>query len=185
MTAIERHIKEAEIQMIDLVKANFSVLLEKIRGNAEFLAEMNATHDPGANYEVAYVATPAEIPDLEGIKPLSGIENHIEEVIERLGLEATDVKALIPLDRWKGLCNYVITGHKNGMEVSAQWVTETLISQGLATTTDQEKHLEQLRGVRRAMLAKDMDLQTAKSQNGVDVWEWSALEALAKENGLK
>ena len=185
MTAIEQLIETAKKQTVDLVIASFDVLLEKIRANAAFLDEMNATHDPGANYEVVYVATPAAIPDLEGIKPLSGIENHIEEVIERFDLEATDVKTLIPLDRWKGLCNYVITGHKNGMEVSAQWVTETLIGQGLATTTDQEKHLEQLRGVRRAMLAKDMDLQTAKGQNGIEVWEHAALETLAKENDLK
>lgn len=72
MTALERHIKDAEIQMIDLVKANFSVLLEKIRASTTFLDEMNATNATNAPGEVGeYVATmivtppPAELPNLD------------------------------------------------------------------------------------------------------------------------
>lgn len=77
MTAIEQLIETAKKQTLELVNASFDVLLEKVRANVDFLSDMNATNDaePQADYEVAYVATPAEIPDLEGINPVyHGVE---------------------------------------------------------------------------------------------------------------
>lgn len=187
MNAVQRHIEDTRKSCIDFVNASFDVLLEKLKENAGFLADMNATHDPGANYEVAYVATPAEIPTLDGIKPLTGIENHIEEVIERFGLEKESETPLIPPipdDKWCNLCRLVIIGH-DGKEVSKATVTASLIKQGFSITAKQEEHLEELRKTRRAMLSKDMDLAGAQAINGLSDNEKLAFAGLAKINDLK
>jgi len=68
MTAIEQHI-EATRKAINL---ELDQLLERVRGNAAFLAEMNATndHEPQAEYGVSMlVEAPPSIPDLEGVEP--------------------------------------------------------------------------------------------------------------------
>ena len=110
MNAIQRRIELARTACLNFVNSQFDELLTIVKANAEFLDEMNATnatYDP-ANGE--YVATmiveaPPSIPNLEDVKPLSDIENHIEEVIERLGLEAnpTENKKLIDPELWERL----------------------------------------------------------------------------------
>jgi hypothetical protein len=197
MTVIEQIIKDAEIQMIDLVRANFSVLLEKVRGNAAFLAEMNATntadHEPQAEYVATMIVeAPPSIPDLEGIKPLSkstakeenepsNLKNK-EVLIEKFGLEEQKRGEILDSndEKFIKLCNWVIS---SGASIGK--VSEFLFGKNLAIAADQEEHLEQLRTIRRSMLAKDMDLQTAKDQNGIETFEHAALETLAKEKNLK
>jgi hypothetical protein len=158
-----------------------------------FLAEMNSTNDyePQAEYHnennLEMVEAPPSIPDLEGIEPLSestakeepqpsNLKNK-EVLIEKFGLEEIlDSNG----EKFIKLCKWVILSG-----ASAEKVNEFLFGKGLAITSDQEEHLEQLRKIRRSMLAKDMDLQTAKSQYGIETFERVALETLAKENGLK
>lgn len=157
-----------------------------------FLAELNAISANDAEPQGEYVATmiveaPPEIPTLEGIKPLTGIENHIEEVIERFGLEKESETPLIPSipdDKWCNLCRLVIIGHE-GKEVSKATVTASLIKQGFSITAKQEEHLEELRKTRRAMLSKDMDLAGAQAINGLSDNEKLAFAGLAKINDLK
>lgn len=120
---------------------------------------------------------PEQTPD---VPSLDGIANHIKEVIQQNGLAD-----MMPQERFEKLCAYVIAGHKSGLEVSQTWVTETLVNQSLAITSDQESHLEQLRGIRREMLAKNMDLNAAQGQNGITENESLAFAALAEKYGLK
>lgn len=187
MNAIQQHIEQSRRQCLDFVNATFDVLLEKVKANADFLEEMN---DTNGGYKAALIADAAEdtpqLPNIAGILPLPTKEKPIvKEAVEKLELEHEYTSNLMPQDRYEKLCCYVISGHANGMEVSAQWVSETLIKQGLAIVQKQEEHLEQLRGIRSAMIRKEMDLQTAKSQHGVEPFEFAALEELAKKHGLK
>lgn len=187
MNAIQQHIEQSRKQCLDFVNVTFDILLEKVKANADFLEEMNGTN---GEYKVAFIANVAEdapqLPNMDGIKPIPTEERPIvKEAVEKLELEHEYTSNLMPQDRYEKLCCYVISGHANGMEVSSQWVSETLIKQGLAIVQKQEEHLEQLRGIRSEMLRKKMGLQTAKDQHGVEPFEFAALEELAKKHNLK
>lgn len=206
MNAVQRHIEDTRKSCIDFVNASFDVLLEKLKENAGFLADMNATHDPGANYEVAYVATPAEIPTLEGIKPLTGIENHIEEVIERFGLEkeseaADEKKSIIDQlfdeqnkDEWavvetgSGMFNNFCAWLINGEKDSGSPVTDARLFTAQETkkckfTRKDFDHLQNLMWWRSELLkGKEgaFSLSTILSQNSTTDAEKPLWEALAK-----
>lgn len=141
---------------------------------------------PVEQYNVTMIVEAPQLPNMDGITPLPTEQKPIvKEAVEKLELEHEYTSNLMPQDRYEKLCCYVISGHANGMEVSSQWVSETLIKQGLAIVQKQEEHLEQLRGIRSEMLRKKMGLQTAKDQHGVEPFEFAALEELAKKHNLK
>jgi hypothetical protein len=169
-----------------------------------FLADMNATStndaEPQAEYGASMIVdAPPSITDLEGVEMTkeqykaftemtatpdnqpSNLKNK-EVLIERFGLEEQKRGEILDSndEKFIKLCNWVIS---SGASIGK--VSEFLFGKNLAITSQQEEHLEQLRKTRRAMLAKDMDLQAAKDQNGISIREHAALETLAKENGLK
>lgn len=202
MTITERHIKEAEIQMIDLVKANFSVLLEKIRGNAEFLAEMNATFDPENGEYVAtmFVEAPPSIPDLEDVKPL------VEEVKERFDLQQEskpqhEEKSVIQVlfeqqdkpewavietesELFKNVCAWVINGEKEtGNPVTDARLFFMQEQKKVRFTKKDFDHIQNLMWWRSELKKGkqgDFSLKDILTQNSTFDWEKPLWEALAK-----
>ena len=195
MNVTEKHVYEAKKAILEkmafIVDATFAELLEKVKANADFLQEMN---DTNGEYKVAFIADAAEdapqLPNMDGIEPLPTEQKPlVEKVVEVLEMEKTDETPIIDDATYQGLCKMVITGHVakgfEGKDVTANWVSNYAIKKGVKITSKYEEHLQQLRGIRSEMLRKEMDLQTAKSQHGVEPFEFAALEELAKKHNLK
>jgi hypothetical protein len=194
MNATERMIQDARVS-INKILDNLQAAL---KGNADFLADMNAanaTHDPGADFGVAYIASPVpELPNLDNVTPFTGTsgttaengekEDLKDDLVKKFGLEQTGETPLIPDEKWANLCRLVIVGHE-GKEVSKATVSASLIKQGFAISPAQEEHLEELRKTRRQMLTKDMDLAGAQALNWATDGEKLAFAELATNEGLK
>lgn len=175
----------------------------------EFLAEINATNDaePQAEYGVTMLveASPS-IPDLEGIKPLGGIENHVEEVIQRFGLEQEskpqqEEKSAIQVlfeqqdkpewaviahtdDLYVNFCTWIIKGEND----TANPVTDARLffmqeQKKVRFTKKDFDHIQNLMWWRSELIKGkngDFSLKDILTQNSTFEWEKPLWEALAK-----
>jgi len=195
MTAIEQHI-EATRKAINL---ELDQLLEKVRGNAAFLAEMNATndHEPQAEYGVSMlVEAPPSIPDLEGVEmtkeqyktfanPTATPEpqpSNQEVLVERFGLEETGEAELSSINDalWLRFVKTIML---------AGWTLEKLKAsepcRNVVFTKAESEVLKNLECLRFSMKGKDIDLNQALGQDWVTTIEADVIREFATTNKLK
>lgn len=205
MTAIEQLIETARKQTVDFVNSSFNELLEKVKGNVDFLTEMNgknATHDPENGEYVAtmFVEAPPSIPDLEDVKPL------VEEVKERFDLQQEskpqhEEKSVIQVlfeqqdkpewavietesELFKNVCAWVINGEKEtGNPVTDARLFFMQEQKKVRFTKKDFDHIQNLMWWRSELKKGkqgDFSLKDILTQNSTFDWEKPLWEALAK-----
>jgi hypothetical protein len=150
--------------------------------DVEFLAEMNATQDPGAEYAVAYEVTAPEIPTDEDLANVQPLNPPVDELKERLELEATGETALSSITDalWLRFVKTIML---------AGWTVEKLKAsepcKNVIFTKAESDLLKNLECLRFSMKGKDIDLNQALGQDWVTPIEAEVIKEFAKENKLK
>lgn len=164
MSLIENHILETQ-KKVNLL---FDALLEKVRGNVEFLDEMNATN---AQYDVAYVATQPETPC--DIPAPEDLPEQVDEKLENKDEPPADLET-IERDSEKFLALIDFSMFKGWQKSN---VDNFLITKGLKLSTKNEEHLQELRKFAAMVKANEMDVPTLLDQSCLSKAEVSLLTA--------
>lgn len=151
-----------------------------------FLAELqatNATHDPGADYEVAYVATPVEIPtDDELEKALEPKADAKSELVKRLDLEQESETVLSSINdkQWLSFVKTIMLAGWTVEKLKAHPTCENVIF-----TKAETELLKNLECLRYAMKGKDLDLNGALALHWVTTVEADVIKEFAQKEKLK